>query len=423
MRILMLTDVYPPVVGGVEQHVRNLSRALARRGHQVTVATLRHNGSPADELDGEVRVLRLQGTTQRVTALFSQADRRYAPPLPDPEVVLALGRLVRRERPDIVHAHNWLVHSFLPLRGLTGARLVVTLHEYSLACPKKSLIYRAAACAGPGLVKCLGCGIDHYGLPKGLATVLASRLMGPVERLAVDMFLPVSQAVAAGSGLVGSRLPYRVVPNFVPDDIGQPSPAPPACLAQLPGEDYFLFVGALGRHKGVHVLLRAYAGLRDAPPLVLIGPRWPDTPADLPPNVTVLPSWPHAAVMEAWRRCLIALAPSTWPEPSGTVVLEAMAAGRPVIATAVGGLRDLVADGVSGLLVPPDDPEALRGAIARLLADPALRQAMGQAGRRRLAAFQASAVVPQVEQVYQEVARRPGRVAPAPGRDAARGER
>ncbi len=115
---------------------------------------------------------------------------------------------------------------------------------------------------------------------------------------------------------------------------------PTLYLAQLPSEDYLLFVGALGYAKGVDVLLRAYSGLTNAPPLVLIGYRTPDWPLQslkLSNNVTVLHDWPNYAIMEAWRRCSIALVPSIMPEPFGIVVLEAMKMAKPIIASRTGG--------------------------------------------------------------------------------------
>jgi glycosyltransferase involved in cell wall biosynthesis len=251
------------------------------------------------------------------------------------------------------------------------------------------------------LTKCLGCVTDHYGLAKGVPTALSNWMMGVAERIAVDMFLPVSQATAAGNGLVGSQLPFQVIPNFVSDDIGVPRETADPRLAQLPSEAYLLFVGDLTQEKGIDVLLRAYAECKSPSPLILIGRRCSDTPAEFPPNVVFLSSWPHDAVMEAWYRSSIALVPSVWPEPFGMVVIEAMAAGRPVIASRIGGLPDILVDGETGFLVPPGDPIALRRAIEHLLADPILRERMGEAGKRRVTEFRADTVVPRIEQVYQ----------------------
>lgn len=406
MHILTLSQFYPPIIGGEEQHVRTLSVELAARGHHVAVVTLWHPGLCEFELDHRVRVYRVRSSLQRIPWLFSNSGRQFAPPFPDPEIMLALGRITAHERPEIVHGHNWLVHSFLPLKAWSGARLVVTLHNYNLECAKLTLLNHTVSCSGPGLTKCLGCATQYYGLAKGVPVVLANRVMSQMERGTVDMFLPVSQAVAAGNGLVGSRLPFRVIPNFMPDDSSLLAGDADPYLAQLPDEDYLLFVGALGRAKGVDVLLRAYDGLKNAPPLVLIGyqtPSWSRLAMDIPRNVFVLTDWPRHAVMAAWRRSVMALLPSVWPEPFGIVVIEAMASGLPVIASRIGGLTDLVVDGETGLLVQPGNPLALQQAIEQLLASPDLRCRMGQAALRKVSEFQASVILPRIEQVYQEV--------------------
>ncbi len=406
MRILMLTQFYPPFIGGEERHVRNLSLRLAARGHQVAVATLGGDDLPEFEVDQGVRVYRMRGTMQRMRWLFSDDSRRHAPPFPDPELTLALRGIVARERPQIVHAHNWLVFSYLPLRPLVAAPLVLTVHDQSVVCPKKKLIRGDAICAGPALRACVGCAGAHYGMAKGLPVIAAHRTMALLERGAVDMFVPVSRAVAEDNRLLGGPLPVQVIPNFVPDDIGAPAAEPHPLLAQLPDEEFLLFVGAFGRYKGLDVLLRAYARLRGAPPLVIIGyhtPEYPIRTTDFPPGVTVLRDWPHEAVMQAWRRCMLGIVPSTWSEPCPTVAMEAMAVGKPLIATSLGGLTDLVDDGETGLLVPPEDEGALGRAIERLASDPQLRARMGQAGLRKVTAFQAGAVVGRIEQLYRRL--------------------
>ena len=404
MRILMLSQFYPPIIGGGAIHVRALSGELVARGYEVSVVTLWHDGLEEFEVDRGVRVYRVRSSLQRLPWVFNDHKRQYAPPFPDPEITLALRRIIMKERPEIVHAHNWLVYSFLPLKAWSGARLIVTLHDYNLACAKLMLLNRNKPCDGPGFTKCLGCAIRHYGLAKGVPTVLANWVMGLTERGLVDMFLPNSQATAIGNGLVDGRAPFQVIHHFVPDDVGTGDSVP--YLAQLPAGDYLLFVGALGRLKGTDVLLRAYSKITNAPPLVLIGyqtPEWPVLSADCPPNVYVFKNWPRYAVIEAWRRSMMGLVPSVWPEPFGMVVVEAMSTGRPVIASRIGGLIDLVDDGETGLLVQPDSSLALQQAIERLLENPDLRIRMERAALQKYGDFKASTLMPRFEQVYQEV--------------------
>lgn len=398
MRILMVTDFYEPYVGGVEVVVRSLAHELSGRGHEVSVATIRSDGLPAYADDGPVRVHRIRCSVGRLKALFSQG-RSWAPPVPDPEAAAGLHRVIAVERPQIVHGHDWLARSFLPLRRVSDARFVVSLHYYTVSCAKKSLMYRGAPCTGPAPVKCMRCASAHYGAATGPAVVLGNFLFAAAERRAVDLFLPVSEATALGNGLVGRGLPYEVVPN----PVGEPLPhdsEPRKLLEALPERAFLLYVGDMRREKGVDVLLDAYRKLPSAPPLVLIGKLWPDWSPELPPKARLLTDWPNAAVREAQRRCLALIAPSVWLEPFGMVVAETLAAGRPVIASRVGGMAELVTDGVSGLLVPPGDAASLRTAMASLLDDNRLVARLAQEASRSAMRFRPEAVIPLFERAY-----------------------
>ena len=197
-----------------------------------------------------------------------------------------------------------------------------------------------------------------------------------------------------------------LIPNFVPDRPSSGEVDVQPYVEQLPDEPFLLFVGALGRLKGLPVLLDAYRLLREAPPLVLIGYPMRETDAilaDLPPNVRVLGQWPPQAVHRAWESALLGVVPSICQEACPTVIIEAMQAGIPVVATRMGGIPDLVVDGQTGLLVPPGDAPALAGAIESLLADSAAAGRFGRAGRLRSGLFNASAVVPRIEAAYREV--------------------
>lgn len=406
MRIMMLTQFYPPLIGGEERFTRDLSRLLAAKGHDISVMTLWQDGLPEFEESDGVRIHRLQGFTQRFDFLYSDTGRRAATPFPDPGLVLHLRRLIKVERPQIIHAHNWIGHSFVPLKRWSRARWVLTLHDYSLVCATKKLLYQNNVCSGPGWRKCATCSADHYGALKGIPTAAFNAATCALERRLVDMFVPVSHAVAEGNRLVGSQLPWQVIPNFVPDTVGNVPPIDDSYLQQLPDEPFLLFVGAFGRYKGVDVLIEAYKQLSSPPPLVLIGyetSEYPVQTQNMPDGVVVLQNWPHDAVMAAWQRCMIGFAPSVWNEPCATVPMEAMAVGKPVIATRIGGLTDIVADGETGILVEPGSVDELANAMQRLIADPDLRAQMGTKGLERVRLFQASTVVPQYEQLYAQL--------------------
>lgn len=405
MRILMLSQfIYPPSLGGEERFVTDLSYELAARGHDVAIVALWQKGFPEFEIQRGVHIYRVRGSMQKMSFLFSDTDHPYAPSFPDPGVMRELRRIVLKERPEIVHAHNWLVHSFTPLKKWSQARFVVSLHDYSLICVQKRLMRREVSCSGPGVGKCLACGTQFYGLAKGPLTTLANFYWGERERQAVDLFLPVSQATADGNQLDKYHAPYKVVPNFIPDQIDVRDNDDDPLLAQLPKEGFLLFVGDITLDKGAEVLLQAYAELNTALPLIFIGRQQIAGLSErLPQNVRLMGPWPHDAVMGAWKRCTIGVVPSIVADCCPTVAMEAMVMGQPVVATRSGGLTDIVVDGETGLLVPPADPQALRSALQSLLEDPARRERMGVLAKQQVTRFQATSVVSNFEQVYQEL--------------------
>jgi glycosyltransferase involved in cell wall biosynthesis len=403
LRILMLTQSYAPIIGGEERIVEDLSRELSERGHRVAIATLGRGGA-VQEADGAVPIHRLRSSTDRLPGVNRDHGRLHAPPGPDPETLLDLRRVLREEQPDIVHAHNWIVHSYLPLHRRAGAALVVSLHDYGLLCATKRLLYRGVPCSGPGPLKCTLHSGSYYGWGRGPAIALATRVGDRRLRRAVDLFVPISPAVRDRCRL-GPHDSYRVVPNFI--GALPPPPADRSALGRLPVEPFVLFFGDISEDKGAHHLIEAHRELRERAPLVMIG-RWLlDGPADRS-EATVLGPWPHELVIEAVRRSMFTVAPSVWPEPFGLVALETAAAGKPIVASKIGGLNDIVADGETGILVPPGDAEALRAALARLIADPPLRERMAGSAVRRAALFSPDVIVPQFEEAYELALERRG---------------
>lgn len=393
----MLAQSFAPVIGGEERVVENLSLELAGRGHEVAIATLRQPGADPREPGGGVRVLPLRSSVSR--AAGAGAERLHAPPLPDPETVLDLRRVLRAERFDVVHAHNWIVHSYLPLDRGRAPALVLSLHDYGLICPTKRLLRDGAVCSGPGPVKCLVNARRQYGLARGAAIEAGTLLRGGAVRRHVDMFLPISSTVAELCRL-GPEDRSRLTPNFIGE-----LPPPPADaderLAALPDGPFVLYFGDLTEDKGVRHLIGVYATVSAAPPLVLIG-RDHLGAATGRPGIHALGPLPHPYAIEALRRSLFTVAPSIWAEPFGMVALEAAKAGKPIVASEIGGLRDIVIDGETGLLVQPGAAAPLREALERMLGSAELRQRLGAAAATRASArFSPEALVPEVERSYE----------------------
>ena len=383
MRILLVSDFVPPVRGGLELHVDALAQELDRRGHIVAIATLTANPTPAGPSIEYFHVANL-------AAHFiphERPDRPFHQPLPDPSGRRALRAIVGEFRPDVVHAHSLLG---LDIPG--GVPVVYTVHDYGLICQLRTLQrYDGASCSGPRGNPCVRCGAASTGWARSLLVAPATTLGR--RRLRVDAFIAVSTTVrrAVRPYLDG---PIEVIPNFV----GRQGVT--GVAADLP-RPYVLFAGDPGAHKGVPDLMEAWSARpRGGHTLVLLTTKEWDGP--VPEGVHVTSRTPEQ-MPAAWAGASVAVVPSRWADPCPTVAMEALTAGVPVIATAVGGLPDLVRDGIDGLLVPPRDPAALDTALTRLLADADRRRTMGRAAAEGAERFGVESVAARIVDTYERL--------------------
>lgn len=408
MRILLVSDHYPPFIGGAQRQTKVLAQRLHDRGHDVAVATVWQDDLPSFELDGHVQVFRLK-QLRSAGLIRGRPRRRYQPPFPDPVTVFELRRLVRSFGPDLVHAAGWFSFSCAAALVRDRTPLVISARDYGFSCAKTTLIHRGTVCSGPAVTKCWSCAGRYYGRPRGWIAALGVLASRPLLRRRATALHSVSRYV---EDIVrrdfldtasARRILTEVIPSFRVED---PAYGDPAVLDRLPPEPFILFVGALRRVKGVEILLKAYARLPSPPPLVLIGTVESDTPRDIPPGTVIIDGLPHWAVLAAWERSLFGVMPSLWPEPFGSVVHEAMSRAKAVIGTEPGGHSDMVIHEKTGLLVPAGDVGALTAAMARLLDEPAFREQLGRHAAEHARSFAEAAVVPRFDDLYRRVAGR-----------------
>jgi glycosyltransferase involved in cell wall biosynthesis len=386
MRLLLLSDFFPPVRGGLEAHVDTLAAALVERGHEVHVATLTKNPEPTHP---GVTTHVVETATSRVVR-HVDSDRPFHPPTPDVLARRGLARVINGVRPDVIHAHSWLGAS-LPARR---PPLVFTAHDYSLVCQLRTLMRPdGQLCEGGSVVTCTRCGAATYGRGRSAAlaagTAAGRRLFRPDVMLAVSDH--VRRMIEPGLGR-----PVHVLNGFIPHAFGD---LPTAGL-NLPDAPFVMYAGDPGAHKGVDLLLDIWAQPEPPRAPLLLALTKPLGRA-VPPNVVVR-EYDRAQVLAAWRRARLAVVPSRWHEPFPTVAMEALAAGVPVIASRVGGLVDIVRDGVDGVLIPHGDRPALRNAIVRLLDDDALAVGMATAAVSGARRFDARTVIPRLETIYRQ---------------------
>jgi glycogen synthase len=386
VRIAILTNEFPPhIYGGAGVHVEYLTRELARlEGGKHTLQVLCFGGQ-------FIRQGNL--TVQGIQPQFSL-------PSQDPRHQKFLSTMLRDlvmagtlSDVDVVHCHTWYTHlAGCLVKQLTGARLVLTTHSLEPHRPWK--------------VEQLGTAYQASSWVEKTAYQNADGVIAVSEAMRADVHqlygVPVNK--------------IRIIHNGI--DLEQYRPTPnPAVLARYgidPNQPFVLFVGRITRQKGIIHLVNAIQHLRQGVQVVLCAGA-PDTPeigqemaekveqarrettnpiiwiAQIVPKEDIIPLYTHATLF---------LCPSVY-EPFGIINLEAMACGTPVVASAVGGIKEVVVPGKTGLLVrfeavgptdfEPKDPARfardLAEAANRLLADPETLRRMGERSRERVEHF------------------------------------
>ena len=406
LRILQLSQFYDPIIGGEEAHVRTLCEQLVKRGHEVSLITYATADDAGITTDEGVEIVRVRPTSSSIPFVYSDPSWPHAMPIPDSATMRAIWEFVKARKPDVAHSHNWIANSAVGPLKRGRVPLVTTLHDYSQTCATKRYRYmNAEECNGPEVRKCIRCSSHKFGMLSGPLTVGGNALMSRRRRDGTAQFLSVSSAVAkrsenpGGDTAAAAGVRSMVLPNFIPDELIEDSIAPPS------EEGPIVFVGDLTKDKGVPVLVEGYRRLKSPPEMVLIGRITSETPDPLPDGVLATGPLKHAEAIEHVRRARVMVVPSTWQDPCPTVVLEGMSKGRPMVASAAGGIVDMVVDGETGMLAAPGDPASLAEALEAVLADPERGVRMGMAGRDRARLFAVSAVVNRLEDVYADVLR------------------
>ena len=417
LRVLHAMDSFLPNVGGLELSSAALTRVQVSRGLVVAMATARHPNAPhREDMDG-VEVHRLPMGLARLPGAHVSATHSFFPPVPDVLFARAFADLVRRFRPDVIHVRGWILYSVLGAAHRAGIPVVASAHDHGQVCATKIMLHQGRTlCAEPALGKCISCARSHYGL-KGIPLAAGLHQLGSRRHRDVALWTATSSALASRGSAPrpADHTAMTVIPTFIDDDLialaadERTANRPDFVPATGP---YLFYAGALGAFKGVDVLLEAHARLRAAGvgvPLVLAGlPRDGFTIGERP-GVIVVNNVPQEAVIAAWRHAVVGVVPSVGREGFGRVAVGCLAAGTACVVSALGGLLDIVTDGVDGLHVTPGDPGELAEAIRRLLDDAALRSRLAAAGPAKAAGFTLSQVAPRVDAVYLQVLESTGR--------------
>jgi glycosyltransferase involved in cell wall biosynthesis len=355
MRILHLNVLYPPLMrGGAERFVATLAQEQAKLGHDVAVATLTPTPQPSKEEDGVI-VHRIGHAN-----LFWFEDwHKHAAPLRyinkllanwNPIILNRVRKVVESFRPDVMNSHCMVAFAVDSWKAAAerDIPIVHALHEFNLLCRNTNAFRNGRMCEGI----CLACRIT---LPKRRLSRLTSGVIG-VSRDVLQRHLDRS--------FFGHIPPERrsVIWSMPPISIRErPARSPDAPLT-------IGFIGRMVPEKGVETLIEAVAGL---PPngwrLLIAGEIYPPlNPAALRARTTGLPvDWLGVVpAADFYPRIDLLVVPAVWADPGPLVVHEAFANAVPVVGSRIGGIADLVEDGVTGWLFEPGNVTALRDILA-----------------------------------------------------------
>ncbi len=397
LRLLFVTDVFPPGGYGSGQSTHALARGLRERGHEVRVVV----AAPAWRYNvGEFDGFRVWRPGTPMLMLPTAAGEFGIGP------GWLLRRLVQEWHPDVIHAQH--VRSALAVTRTAGSvPTVVTVRDHWPVCFYGTKL-SDAPCPG-----CLAGTRSPCNARKGDTSADAVRrtakATGMRAVLAARRFaLRRASATVAVSGAIAAELAPVVAPvrlRVIPNGIAVPEPGPPPAL-DLPPR-YFLYVGKLAAHKGADRLPTIVTALPDNTPPLLVcgdGPEADMLRANDPAGtrLRLLGVLPNAEVLALMAGAVALLSPARWDEPLSRTHLEALAVGCPVVATATGGTAETVDEGETGYLIPRDAPApAFAARLRDIASDDTLRARMGDAARAKCARqFAMPHVAATIERLY-----------------------
>lgn len=295
----------------------------------------------------------------------------------------SISKLIADTRPDVVHCHNiyhQLTPSIIGAAKRMGVPVVLTLHDYKPVCPTYNRLRQGQPCSYcldgdfSGVLK-YWCSEGSFGKSALLyAEAVIQRWLGNYEK--VDAFIAPSRFMAEAISHRVSTDRIRLLYNGVDSDAIKPNES---------DDGYVLYLGRLSVEKGVETLLRAHDSSKSDWSLMVAG-TGPLEQAlrDRYLKAKFIGHVSGEALQATISRAAVVVVPSEWYENCPMSVLEAMAYGKPVVASRMGGIPELVADGVTGVLFESGDADALGGQLERLMNDPTLRRQMGHAARQRV---------------------------------------
>lgn len=391
MKICLISSLYKPtIIGGAEVVAGKTARELQRRGHEVFVITTNHHPK-IEEVDVEgIKTYRLP---LNIYNIYNFSDQNifkkllwHSIDLWNPSAYLKLKDILKEEKPDIIHIHNF--------KGLSGAvfsaakklnvPVIFTVHDYAAYCVRANLLKGdGSICTELGILCRFYKRMNSFFIDN-IPDVVISPSRFLIDKLKSQGFFKDSETA--------------VIPNPVEKDL------------EIIEKDYItidiLYVGALSKHKGTDVLIRAFRGLEaDNIRLHIVG-RGPDEN-----KLKALHGDDERIIFHGflegeelsgmYGKANVTVVPSVCYENSPMVVYESFAHSTPVIGSNIGGIPELVSEGCNGFLFEPGDKDELKGILKRLVEDPSILKEFGKNAYESAKKYTLNEHVDKLEGIYR----------------------
>lgn len=384
MKVLFISEYFPPKIqGGGEINLNLLAKALARNKVGVSILTSHHKSLKRfEEIDG-IKIYRGLKTADNPNSIINNLKRSFTFPK---SIVKEVNKITKKQKFDAIHFIGASIIAAPKFKKLKTP-LFATIESFPALCPKGDRFYHGRkeckfVCSFLRFIRCqknsaeIGKVRNKFCLKYNMLALIyiynhyrkLNRALRYCNLIAISEY--------AKKILLQQKLGSTVIPNALDTKKYH--------YQKNRRKIKILYLGSLTKFKGPQILLQALKGLNCHADFYGEGPlkkEMINTIKRLDLDAQIHEPVPYHKIPEIYAGADIVAFPSAWPEPFGRIAIESMAAGRPVIGSNIGAIKELIAEG-AGILVEPGDVNELREAIKKLISNPELREKMGKIGRK-----------------------------------------
>lgn len=404
MHVLFISEYYPPIIkGGGEINLSLIAQALADKGHKISVLTSYSKGLSKFEIKDNVYIHRRLKTAKEPQGIYNNLIRSQSFPK---SIIKQVKFLTKKVPVDVIH---FIGSSIIAAKELSQLKipLFATVESYLSLCPKGDRISRGrkeceTRCS---LSKFLKCQLHstEIGKTKNKLFLKYNPLALPYiynyyfklnQSLKYCKLIAISKYVQ--SLLLQQGHQSQVIPNLIKVEDFKVK------RTEKLNKPKIIYLGALIESKGPQILIEALKGLNCRCELYgngILKEQIQNTIKEYNLDAEIIPHVPYNQIPQVYANSDLVVFPSTWPEPFGRIAIEAMAAGKPVIGSAIGGIKETI---TTGILVTPGSVSELRDALIKLINNSQEREIIRKRGLKEVGKYSENTITKELGDLYEK---------------------